>query len=428
MLPKRRNTWHRPDPSNQLAERTPNEVGRKGEAAGRSSLTWQRVNSQPSGGSKPVPKEALSFEQQFQWLQKQPPVPRQPAAPFQPLHKSWPPSRLSIPGGHAATASARFPREDARQAGRHVSRHWVRPTEHAGPPSYVSQGNRLSQSTAGQSPISKPASSVAPAAPASQIPEGLSVTSVVQQRSHTGLEAAHRASSDSSTVSSSSRLASPSLSSTNNAALAAAGTGLLPRTSLQYTNCLNGLTLRRVSIATKKGQRQQLHLAQHTYHRPAASLAHADSAAAGRVQPQSHQASPSLLGARSTASAALCVTPAGQQLVRAATLTGTASEQVANRTSSKHKLPMASASVKRARSSSSHLQTPSRSKKLQRLGDDFYSSSGKGGLRRKGSKIVSQIKKRSSLSVENAQAAQKVLHLHLHCKITSLARACLQPT
>ncbi|KAK9848568.1 hypothetical protein WJX84_009498 [Apatococcus fuscideae] len=37
------------------------------------------------------------------------------------------------------------------------------------------------------------------------------------------------------------------------------------------------------------------------------------------------------------------------------------------------------------------------------------SSSGKGALRRKGSKIVSQIKKRSSLSVENAQAAQKAL-------------------
>ncbi|KAK9845135.1 hypothetical protein WJX74_011005 [Apatococcus lobatus] len=209
-----------------------------------------------------------------------------------------------------------------------------------------------------------------------------------------------KASSDSSLASAASsiQLTSQGIDSPKPEAAAVPGSSALqPRSSVQYANSRNGLTLHRVSVSTKKAQRRQQHLIQHTLHQQPAHQCHP----LATVSSPCPAAVPVLQACQQTPDNQTLSGPLFTPLVSHSTPIAAAHRQskdmssrtacqLAGSTTVKRKLPSSGTAAKRARTVGRQMQSPSRSKKLQRLGNELYSSSGKGTLLRKGSRRVSR--------------------------------------
>lgn len=411
----RRNTWHRSSLSEAQASAEDANVppGRPVSAAPRfNKLSWQRSNLQPAGHSIEQPSAALSFSQQVAWIHKQGPVstaalPRQ--RDFDPG-----PSRLSR-GSQHWSANGPPPIRAAILSRLVGSRQWVRPSQE-------SQNVNSSRPAAPKPCVHNTAVGRPRAeAPATtNIPAALGTSAGPPQLQPLGAALGNatsvsKASSDSSIVSAASsiQLTSQGIDSTRlQGAQVPVSSALQPRSSLQYANSRNGLALRRVSVSTKKAQRQQQHLMQHTlYQQPAdqASTQPAPSISSPCLKPvsvlQTFQETPRNM--ENSLSRPLFTPPTGS-LASGQPHSQTPIQQLGSN-ASKRKLPSGSTAAKRPRTSSKHMQSPSRSRKLQRLGNELYSSSGKGTLFRKGSKAVS--KGHSRTATEGSQPAAKVSSL-----------------
>lgn len=412
----RRNTWHRSSLSQAEVSTEQSTVypERPSSAALRcSKLSWQRSNLQPAGHSTEKPSAALSFSQQVAWIHKQGPVPA-PALPRQrdfgrgPSRFGPGPSR----GSQQWLATGHLPlRAACPQPSRPVgSRQWVRPSQDSRDPSTSRPAAGIpcipkAQARAEASTLSnKPAASGSSAG----LPQLQSVGCNGQGRA----ASVSKASSDSSLASAASsiQLTSQGIDSTRpQGAQVPVSSALQPRSSLQYANSRNGLALRRVTVSTKKAQRQQQHLMQHTLHQQPASQADA--------HPAPSAGSP---WSKAVSSSQPCLTTPNMDKIKSRPLFtppvgsvttvgqphGETEGQQAGSNAIKRKLSSSSTGTKRPRTSSRQMQSPSRSRKLQRLGNELYSSSGKGTLLRKGSKAIS--KAHSKVAAEGSLPVAKV--------------------
>ncbi len=417
---KRSNTWHRPAYNSQsLAE----GQSVQGSVASRSSkLSWHRGEIKPSEDHlRALPD--LSFSQQVEWIQKHSNTASTSTASAATLPRPscskaipQPRSRLSVLGRPTGSlAPVPYLSRPACQSNQNSNRHWVRPT----------------YAKAEVQPCADLNTRAAPVA-LSRLAAGSEVNTRLQGFQHPDAPSrvwklkgaapplatsAFRASSDSSNASSSCTLRNDKGATADNQigqASVPGSSALQPRTNLQYANSHNGLTLRRVSIS-KKAQRQQQHLVQHASCRH--SKAGSDFSASDRAlhtsssTPQQNQqdktshigysSQTALEGAAeplASSGDASMVTPAAQQCAAASGAFSKTPAHCPNQAALKRKLSLSSVGAKRMKSSASKLQSPSRSKKLQRLGDDLYSSSGRGKLLRKGSQAVSKLKRQSHLA------------------------------
>ena len=392
----RANTWHRSEPpvgDNDVKK----EPDRLASASSRSSmLSWQRDSSQLAGKSR-EPCAALSFSQQVAWIHRQGPLSR-PALPDQ-MHFSSGPSRLSR--GSQSWSAQTGPSQPRKPFN---SRQWVRP-EQSSPkeglrqpatarPCATQAGTAAMSATAGRCAMSTNLGALG----SSGGPPRLKPAGAENGSAGT----ASKASSDSSLASAASsvQVTSQGIDSTRPAGTSVPNSSALqPRSSLHYANSRNGLTLRRVSVSTKKAQRQQQHLIQHTVHQQPASQAHAHLAVSasspGLKAASILQAEQQIPGHQTQISSRPPCTPPASSSAFAASPgqqhTGTHSQtpgRLPGSAAVKRKLPSSSTLTKRQRTAGRQIQSPSRSKKLQRLGNELYSSSGKGTLLRKGSKAV----------------------------------------